>query len=62
MPKEEIKIIEVDACTKVDEIIVKQAREFLESEGRSDMARMFKIFLDHYEKNSGKVIHVFEFS
>ena len=55
-----MEIIEAETCTSVDEIIVKQARDLLESEGRSEMARIFKIFLDHYEKTSGKVIHIFD--
>ena len=62
MSKEEMEIIEAETCTSVDEIIVKQARDLLESEGRSEMARIFKILLDHYEKTSGKVIHIFELS
>ena len=52
MSKEEMKIIEADACTIVDESIVKQVKELLDSEGRSEMAKMFKILLDHYEKTS----------
>ena len=60
MSKEEIKIIETEACTPVDESIIKQVRESLESGDRNEMAKMFKIFLDHYEKTSGKVIHIFE--
>ena len=48
------------ACTTVDESFVKQARELLDSEGRSEMAKKFKILLDHYEKTSGKVICRFQ--
>ena len=51
-----MEIIEAEACTPVDEIIVKQARELLEREGRSEMAKMLKIFLDQHEKTSGEVI------
>ena len=56
MSKDETEIIEAEACTPVDEIIVKQARELLEREGRSEMAKMLKIFLDQHEKTSGEVI------
>ena len=62
MSKEEIEIIEAEACTTVNESIVKQARELLDSEGRSEMAKMFNVIMDHYEKTSGKVIHIFELS
>ena len=55
-----MEIIEAEACTPVNESIVKQARELLDSEGRSEMAKMFKILLDHYEKTSGKVICRFQ--
>ena len=55
MSKEEMKIIEANACTIVDESIVKQVKELLDSEGRSEMAKMIKILLDHYKKTSGEV-------
>ena len=57
-----MEIIEAEACTIVDESFVKQARELLDREERSEMAKMLRIILDHYEKTSGKVIHIFEFS
>ena len=62
MSKEEIEIIVADVCTTVDESFVKQARELLDREGRSEIAKMFKILLDHNEKTSGKVIQIFELS
>ena len=55
MSRDEIKIIEAEACTPVNKSIVKQVRELLNSEGRSEMAKMFKILLDHYEKTSREV-------
>ena len=55
MSKEEIEIIEADACTIVDESFVTQAREILDSDDRNEMARMFRILLDHYENTSGEV-------
>ena len=62
MSQDEIEIIEAEACTTVDESFVKQARELLDREERSELAKMLKIVLDHYEKTSGKVIHIFELS
>ena len=59
MSKDEFEIIEAEACTPVNESIVKQVRKLLDSEGRSEMAKMFKIVMDHYEK-TGKVIYRFE--
>ena len=56
MSKDEVEIIEAEACTRVDESFVKQARELLDREGRSEISKMFKILLDHNEKTSGKVI------
>ena len=60
MSKEEIEIIEAETCTTVDESFVKQAREILDGEGRSEIANMIKILMDHYEKTSGKVICRFQ--
>ena len=62
MTKDEMEIIEAEACTIVDESFVKQARELLDREERSEMAKMLKMILDHYEKTAGKVIHIFELS
>ena len=56
MSKDETEIIEAEACTIIDESFVKQARELLDREERSEMAKMLKIILDHYEKSSGEVI------
>ena len=55
-----MQIIEAEACTTVDERFVKQAREILDNEGRSELANMIKILMDHYEKTSGKVICRFQ--
>ena len=60
MSLSEMEIIEAEVCTPVNESIVKHDSEILDSEDRNEMARMFKILLDHYEKTSGKVIYRFE--
>ena len=52
---EGIEPIEAEACTTVDESFVTQAREILDSDDRSEMAKKFKILLNHYEKTSGEV-------
>ena len=52
---EGIEPIEAEACTTVDESFVTQAREILDSDDRNEMARMFRILLDHYENTSGEV-------
>ena len=51
-----MEIIEAEACTTVDESFVKQARELLDREERSEMAKMFKIILDHYEKTFAREV------
>ena len=58
MSKEEIEIIVADVCTTVDESFVKQARELLDREETSEMAKMFKIILDHYEKTSAREVNL----
>ena len=50
-----MEIIEAEACTPVNESIVKHDGEILDSEDRNEMARMFRILLDHYENTSGEV-------
>ena len=39
--------IEVEACSPIDESIVKQVRYLLDSEGRSEMTKTFEILLNH---------------
>ena len=56
MSKDKIDIIEAEPSTQVDESIVKQVWELLDSEGRNDMANTIKTLMDHYEKTFGKVI------
>ena len=55
MTKDEMEIIEAEVCTAVNESIVKHDGEILDSEDRNEMARMFRILLDHYENTSGEV-------
>ena len=56
MSLSEMEIIEAEVCTPVNESIVKHDSEILDSEDRSEMARMFKILLDHYEKTSAREV------
>ena len=56
MSEEEIEIVE--AGTSVNECVARQAGDFLESHGKSEMAMTMKFLLDHYEStyaNKNKV-------
>ena len=52
MSEDKIEITKTQFCPKLDETIAKQAAEFLDDNGKIQMAMMIKTLLDYYEKTS----------
>ena len=58
MSEDKIEIIEAGSLTSVNECNARQAGDFLDSYGKSEMAKTMKFLLDHYEStcaNKNKV-------
>ena len=57
MSEEEIEIVE--AGTSVNEFVARQAGDFLDTHGKSEMAMAIKFLLQHYERTCGNKDKVF---
>ena len=54
MSEDQIEINKAEAFTPVNERIAKQACEFLNSHGKSEMAKIIKTLIEFYENASEK--------